>query len=66
MTDSPVQMTDSPTATPKTAPRPRVLRTAAGVVAQYIHDLSERHGEASPAGAVPISGPRASQAGAAC
>ncbi len=38
-------MTDSPT-TFNTAPRPRVLHTAAGVVAGYIHELSERHREA--------------------
>ncbi|MBV8940165.1 MAG: hypothetical protein JO240_00365, partial [Solirubrobacterales bacterium] len=47
-------MTDSPT-TVKTLPRPRVLRTAAGVVAGYIHELSERHRDAAQNGATGVA-----------
>jgi hypothetical protein len=47
-------------------PRPRARRTAAGVVAQYIHELSERHVDAARGRAVPVRKARASQAPAAC
>ena len=57
-------MTDSPT-TVKTLPRPRVLRTAAGVVAGYIHELSERHREAAQNGATGVAKAVSSHAGAA-
>lgn len=58
-------MTDSPTTT-RSDLRPRVLHTAAGVVAQYIHELSERHAEAARTSAAAVPGPRPGQVGADC
>ncbi len=43
------QVRSDPRATTDAALRPRVLHTAAGVVAQYIHELSERHGQVDAA-----------------
>ena len=59
-------MPQSLTAPVATPPLPRARRSTAGVVAQYIHELSERHPETGRKRAAKIRTPRPTGATATC
>jgi hypothetical protein len=59
-------MPQSLTAPVATPPRPRARRSTAGVVAQYIHELSQRHAETGRQRAAKIRTPRPIRATATC